>query len=98
MNNIATATAFETRMANLALWISMNGTATGSVERNTSKNTANAPSQSDLLRRAGDSGSGSWLNRSRMESNSVGWRMDAMSGGSASEINRRAFFGSLAFP
>ena len=90
------AMALETRRAGPALCMKMNGITTGNVDRNTSRKTPPAPSQSSLRRRARSGGSGSCFNRSRIASSSAGCRMDATTGGNASAMRRCASSGSVA--
>ena len=95
MNSITIATAFETRIAGIALRITRNGMTTGNVEQNTRRNTPRAPSQSSLRSPARAGGSGRTLSRSCMLANSSRVSIAAISGGRALAIRRCASCGSL---
>ena len=79
--------AFDTRMANMASRMKMKGIVTGKVDRNTRRNTATAPRQSEPSSRARSGGAGSSFSRWRRLSSSAGWSIDATTGGMASAIS-----------
>jgi hypothetical protein len=94
-NNIAMATAFERRSADLASPMNMNGIAIGKVEMKQSVQMLNAPSQSFFVSR-GRAGSGICRNLNRISSNCSGCKADAITGGNDLAMMRLAVSLSVA--
>jgi hypothetical protein len=91
------ATAFETRSANLASLMNMNGIAIRNVERKLSKQRPRAPIQSRFVSLGRPGGSGNRFTFCRVNSSCSWDSTDANSGGSASAMIRCAVLRSCAF-